>query len=337
MSTAYFGAHLAKLLAGGSTLLPRTDPRLVLAWGGEEDTATAYGAGYGIQRVWPPAHISTLGSGIYHADGTTLWMGRETSAIWGGKTAFTFRLKAGQAALDGDTRRAELHGPSDAGSGSTNTNGSITQAIDERGKTYWLAMDFAIGQDVIDGAETLVLGGLHSQNWGFTPYSDGQDPWAIWAESGVNLWWSHKVPPTGDGKFYDVSVTPFNTSFSTMPNSASAWGTPVFYKLATMTADQRQTIIARVRLGDDAGDSPRTEIWHRAGSGPLVKRVDTTVPNTFSNGIRYWKWGLYKFTGTFTGSQTRTMRTRSVLVINDESAAGYAPLSEATIAAWLDR
>lgn len=275
-----------------------------------------------------------------------MWVGLETSSGHSNKPAITLRLRQGQgghwATESSPTNRAELHGPSD------NFSGPLTSAFDENGGTYWLAFDFAADNDIITNSglqssgarNTLAIGGLHSQNWATTwAASSGQDSMRMWLK-GNTLVWGHAAPGTGNWQRCDVRTVPLNTTFVTGESAGSDYGLPREWSLMDLNAGQRARVIAKVTLSSTSTHSPRTEIWTQQGDGALIKRVDYSGPNTYSTGIRYWKWGQYAWEvgSTWWGStNTRTIRARSMLLMRDEVASGVVALTPNSILAWLNR
>lgn len=327
-------------------LVPVSDPRMKLLWDADlAMNAAHYGTRYSLQaRDFPPPAQNTLNPSLLHSD-NSVWVGRESSGAHSNKQAITFRLRQGQgghwASDSTPTLRAELHGPSDE------TSGPITSAFDENGGTYWIAFDLAIDSDIATntgsqygGRNILVIGGLHSQDWANVwPHSSGQDSMRMWL-IGNTLIWGHAAPGTGNSKTYDMRPIPLNTSFTSASGGGLDYGDPITYQLADVVAGQRIRLIAKVTLSNSSTHNPRTEVWTQQGDGALVKRVDYSGPNTFSTGIRYWKHGLYSFDASSTwwgNKNTRTSRVRSLLLMSDGVAAGYPPITESALLAWMNR
>jgi hypothetical protein len=275
----------------------------------------------------------------YHADGTTPWVGRVGNE-------YVTTLKQGQTTFDSDTTRAEYYGPN-------TTPAPVSEAVDENyANPYWFAVDFKVGSDITSntgvqswtGPNVMQMGGTHNITWpGFTN-SSGRDM-AFFLNGGM-LQFIITPPGPGPGLVYDVRTTPFSTTVVDTYTSGGDSGDERIWRLLDLVADQQTKIIIKVKMdnGDNGSANPRTEVWTKQGNGPLVKRIDHSGPNTFSNGLRYWKTGLYSFSGEnipawWGDKNTRTIKWRSNLVMRgaDGVSATEPTLDENVILGWLER
>jgi hypothetical protein len=301
---------------------------------GPSMTATAPNVG---QRPWRLNEIPELG--YRHADGSA-WIKRETRPD--GKSAFTLRIRKGQPvyAVGNDpataalSHRAEIS--TEEGPGWENS------MIDEDRGEYWIGLDYWFDADMAANQGGLSINDGHKVSWRTGKYFSDGHPLGLLV-GGTTVYFRIHGPGSTGSFAYDVRTTPLSTQVvSTDGPTGGQHGINHLWAIAN-TPDligKSFKLVARVRYGNMAYKNPRTEVWRKIGDGPLVKIIDVNHPNTFSEGYRYAKVGLYSWdpSDAFYGSAgTRTIRMRSVLWIRDEPSPGRPKLGQDVITNWLQR
>jgi hypothetical protein len=274
----------------------------------------------------------------YHADGTTPWIGRVSNDM-------VARLKQGQAVWSGNTTRAEYFGQNDA-------PGTAADTFEENSPVpYFIGYRFRVGSDIVTntgvqswgGRNVLQMFGTHSIGWGSLPNSSGRDM-ALFL-TGNQLDFIITPPGSGPGQVYDVRTTPLSTTVIDTTTGGGISGDERIWRLLNLAADEYTSIIIEVLPdnGDDTNKQPYIKVWTKQGSGALTLRINHQGKNTFSNGSRYAKVGLYSFDGEnisawWGDKNTRTLNINKFGLFRGDGPAGAAEpvLNQNTILSWLE-